>query len=222
MHFGVDAQLASHAPNRADSNRASITDSLFVGNETLSRGGGVWFWTKDGRLTVTNVTFDHNQTTVADTGMGGAVAISTGPADFVNCTFANNYAKFHGGGLQLGGDAAVSLQNTLFYQNTSNRDGGWANFHTNREVDEDRGGNMQYLAEDLVIDSNSDALISANAERADPLLQPLADNGGPTETMALGDGSPALDAGTASGAPDAEQRGEPRDSSPDIGASDAQ
>jgi hypothetical protein len=34
---------------------------------------------------------------------------------------------------------------------------------------------------------------------ADPLLQPLADNGGPTQTHALGWPSPALDAGTSQG-----------------------
>ena len=45
---------------------------------------------------------------------------------------------------------------------------------------------------------------------ADPKLGPLADNGGPTWTMALLPGSPAIDAGTAIGAPATDQRGVPR------------
>jgi hypothetical protein len=56
----------------------------------------------------------------------------------------------------------------------------------------------------------------------DPLLEPLADNGGPTETMALGPGSPALDAVPSTGAacPPTDQRGvaRPQGSACDIGA----
>ena len=56
---------------------------------------------------------------------------------------------------------------------------------------------------------------------ADALLEPLADNGGPTRTMALGDGSPALGAGTD--CPGTDQRGEARDSgSCDLGAFESQ
>jgi hypothetical protein len=52
------------------------------------------------------------------------------------------------------------------------------------------------------------------------LLGPLADNGGPTFTMALLPGSPAIDAGTSVGAPSTDQRGVPRPqgSNVDIGA----
>jgi hypothetical protein len=42
-----------------------------------------------------------------------------------------------------------------------------------------------------------------------PMLAPLADNGGPTQTMALLAGSPAIDAGVAAGAM-FDQRGKPR------------
>jgi hypothetical protein len=44
----------------------------------------------------------------------------------------------------------------------------------------------------------------------DSKLGPLADNGGPTLTMALLPGSPAIDAGSAVGAPGTDQRGVPR------------
>jgi CSLREA domain-containing protein len=56
----------------------------------------------------------------------------------------------------------------------------------------------------------------------DPLLEPLADNGGPTETMALGARSPALDAvpSTGAGCPPTDQRGvrRPQGLACDIGA----
>jgi hypothetical protein len=51
--------------------------------------------------------------------------------------------------------------------------------------------------------------ITGSPLTADPLLGPLADNGGPTQTMALGAGSPAIDAGSAFGLA-TDQRGQPR------------
>src|SRR5262249_32509248 len=58
-----------------------------------------------------------------------------------------------------------------------------------------------------------------------PLLGPLQDNGGPTATMALLPGSPAIDAGDPTLAVDqhgqpltTDQRGVARDAAPDIGA----
>jgi hypothetical protein len=53
---------------------------------------------------------------------------------------------------------------------------------------------------------------------SDPQLGPLQNNGGPTPTRALLAGSPALDAGTATGAPAADQRGVPRTGGVNIGA----
>ncbi len=54
----------------------------------------------------------------------------------------------------------------------------------------------------------------------DPMLGPLADNGGPTLTMALLPGSPAIDAGDDAAAPSTDQRGFPRPvgAASDIGA----
>ena len=57
----------------------------------------------------------------------------------------------------------------------------------------------------------------------DPLLGPLQNNGGPTQTMALLPGSPAIDAGNPSGCTDGQghllktdQRGMPRPDREDI------
>jgi hypothetical protein len=46
----------------------------------------------------------------------------------------------------------------------------------------------------------------------------MAHNGGPTQTIALLAGSPAIAAGNSAGAPDIDQRGMPRGSPPCIGA----
>ena len=57
---------------------------------------------------------------------------------------------------------------------------------------------------------------------ADALLGAIADNGGPTRTFALQAGSPAIDAGTLTGAPANDQRGLPRFVAVDIGAFEVQ
>ena len=50
----------------------------------------------------------------------------------------------------------------------------------------------------------------------------LADNGGPTQTHALGAGSPAIDAADPTAAPVVDQRGLPRDATPDVGSFEVQ
>jgi hypothetical protein len=65
------------------------------------------------------------------------------------------------------------------------------------------GGNVEDLNE-CGLNPMSGDLINTN-----PLLGPLQDNGGPTETRALPIGSPAVDAGLCLGAP-TDQRGYPR------------
>src|SRR5262249_61552539 len=62
--------------------------------------------------------------------------------------------------------------------------------------------------------------VGTRANPIDPLLGPLQDNGGPTQTMAPLPGSPALGAGSTANAPATDQRGLPRvvDGLIDIGA----
>ena len=51
-----------------------------------------------------------------------------------------------------------------------------------------------------------------------PRLGPLADNGGPTKTIALQRGSPAISKANKDTAEKRDQRGDKRDAHPDIGA----
>jgi hypothetical protein len=206
-------------PQEKAANQSLIANSYFEGNETLGGGGALWFLTESGRLDLQNSTFFGNRTT-AGMGMGGALALVGGPTDVTHCTFADNHAQFHGGGIQAAQDALVTVTNSLFSNNTSDRDGGWAWFHANRELG-DGGGNMQWLDPSLEIDSNSNKLVAAGAQIADPQLMAPADNGGSTHTMALPDGSPAVDAGVGSDVSE-DQRGEARDAVPDVGAYELQ
>jgi hypothetical protein len=67
-------------------------------------------------------------------------------------------------------------------------------------------------------------LVGTSANPIDPLLGPLQDNGGPTQTMALLVGSPAIGAGDPTNAPPTDQRGASRifNGTIDIGAYEVQ
>jgi hypothetical protein len=69
------------------------------------------------------------------------------------------------------------------------------------------GGTVCSTLVNTLIASNTPA---GNDSFTDPKLGPLADNGGPTLTMALLPGSPAIDAGDDDDAPPTDQRGHPR------------
>ncbi|HWH34981.1 MAG TPA: choice-of-anchor Q domain-containing protein, partial [Acidimicrobiales bacterium] len=79
----------------------------------------------------------------------------------------------------------------------------------------DLGGNLSY--------PSTDSTCPPGFTVADPVLGPLQDNGGPTETIALGPTSAAIDAGVSDGCPVRDQRGEsrPQGGGCDIGAFEA-
>ena len=70
------------------------------------------------------------------------------------------------------------------------------------------------------MDASANFSSASSRGTLDPLLGPLADNGGPTPTMALLPGSPAIDAGDDSACPPTDQRGvaRPQGLACDIGA----
>jgi CSLREA domain-containing protein len=162
--------------------------------------------------------------TLADqlSGYGGGVD-HRGGADltFINSTITRNHAVKGGGGLNSGqGYAAVSdqtaiarvrLLNTIIAGNTSTRGPGDCNVQD--MIIQSAGHNL---------DSDGTCFLTAPGDlpKHNPLLGPLADNGGPTETQALLRGSPAIDAGAIGGCPQYDQRGVARPQGPgcDIGA----
>ena len=82
------------------------------------------------------------------------------------------------------------------------------------------GGIFNSGGHNLFTDEPTVALDPTDLTNTDPLLGPLADNGGPTFTQALLPGSPAIDAGAPVAGVTTDQRGVPRPqgTAPDIGA----
>lgn len=117
-------------------------------------------------------------------------------------------AEGTGGGIRVG-PASVTLQNTIIAGNTAANGLGDASGSPTAGPNVDGaitsgGHNLIGVAIEAVGFSGPGDKIGAN-----PMLAPLADNGGPTHTMALNVGSAAIDAGVAAAAA-LDQRGRPR------------
>lgn len=192
-----------------------IRNSTFSGNE--AEGIGALFVGPDATGDIVNSTFVGN---VARTGLAGAIFIATDRAVAItHTTIADNHAPGElafAGGIQVDASNAVTLTSSILFGNTG---GNVYNPWNIRNPVGDGGGNVQYPL--LRPNGQADPLATPTVLGEDPLLATLADNGGPTQTMALGSGSPAIDLGTVAGAPATDQRGLPRVSPPDAGAVEA-
>jgi hypothetical protein len=196
----------------------AITDSTISGN-TASQGGGIAHWGTE-EISLTNTTISGNEAEV--TGGGMSVEINGGSAALLNVTITDNVADSDnnangfGGGVSVG-TGSLAARNTIIAGNVTLLTG----------TDPDCVGTITSQAYNLIgIDSPQCTIAgdtTGNIVDADPMLGPLADNGGLTATHALLPGSPALDAAGLCPPPDADQRGEPRPQgiACDIGAYEA-
>ena len=186
-------------------NKLTVAD----GN-SASSGGGIL---NSGTLTVSNSTLAGNS---ANSGAGIA---NSGTLTVRNSTFSGNIASNSGGGILNSGKAKLTVTNSTFSANSANVGGGIDNDGTatlrNAIVaNSTQGGNCSGTITDggyNIEDGTSCSFSSTNRSLpdVDPMLGPLADNGGPTPTHALLEGSPAIDKGKSFEAT-ADQRGLPR------------
>jgi uncharacterized repeat protein (TIGR01451 family) len=203
-------------------------------------GGGLYL--AAGSATLTNDTLSGNQALGGTGGTGGHSVVQYGGN-------GGNGGNSTGGGLYIAFDSdttpantgVVTLANTLIAENKSTGgtagQGGYSDTYTplgksgaaGSTSDPDVSGTVTSSDHDLIGDgsgsnlSNGDSggdLVGYTASQLN--LGPLANNGGPTQTLALLPGSPAIDAGdsNAPGLPSTDQRGYARifGNAVDIGA----
>ena len=167
--------------------------------------------------------------TLADNGVngnvnrGGGLAVESGSATLINSTITGNQAG-QGGGISAATGAAVELSNTLVAGNIAGTSGApdCIAVPPSAEIVDGPGGH------NLIGDGTGcpDLVGGANGDQVgvpDPGLEPLADNGGPTDTVALQASSPAIGAADLAACQDApvagvDQRGEARGTICEIGA----
>lgn len=183
--------------------RANLTvvDSLIVGNTATNYAGGIENYS--GTVTVTNSTITGNS---AGNLGGGVEAFGYAELNLLNTTISGNTATGGGAGIAVGDGPLASIANLTNV------------IIANSEETEDC-----QLTGTSSIDTNVANLIEdgtcSPAFSGDPNLDGVADNGGLTPTMALLEGSTALDNGDNAACPAGDQRGASRsDGSCDIGA----
>ena len=206
----------------------TINDSTISQNGNVLGGGGIY---SSGYVTI------NNSTIVANTGLiGGGIenrsilngdgVLTGGILTIKNSNLSSNTGTIGGGILNNG---TLVVVNSTFSGNTAGEGKGGGIFNVkgsmvfvhNSIVANNTGGNCHGTLTSSGYNLSSDSSCSFDSagdlNNTDPQLGPLENNGGPTDTMALLPGSPAIDAGNPTGCRDGrgpllktDQRGEPR------------
>jgi CSLREA domain-containing protein len=183
----------------ASGQTVNIIGTMFDNNISTELGGALYL--HNGQFRIVNSLFNENTARV----YGGAIYVNGNfLVEIVNSTITGNRVTANiseGGGIVAGG--ATFIVNSTITKNSTENSGitdgngihGDARLANTLVVDNgdlncygtivDNGGNLQYPG----------VSCGENIGSADPLLQPLDDNGSDTLTHALGAGSPAIDSG---------------------------
>jgi len=200
-----------------NSGTLTITNSTFSGNGSTN-GGGIY---NSGTLSVTNSTFSDNiaegEIYYISSGLGGGI-YNGGTLTVTNSTFAgnsigpSNIGQTGGGGID--NDKALIVTNSTFAGNVSASGQGGAIFSTdfaslkNTILASKSSGNCFILSSsdptavigdagyNISDDNTCGFSATGSHNNTNPLLSAagLANNGGPTQTIALDSESPAIDA----------------------------
>jgi len=219
----------------------TINNCAVTGNQATVVGGGVL---NQGVLNINSTTINAN----AAADGGGIFNQTPGKAVLINCTVSGNTATSFTGGITNLGDggptATLMLNACTVTGNNGVTEGGIATVDNtgsdpantnlkNTIVANNSSPNLSQVNALAHVVSDGYNLASDNGAglltgvgdkvSTDPLLSPLGDYGGPTQTHAPQPGSPAIDAGCPCNDPNFDQRGvkRPVGANPDIGSVEA-
>jgi hypothetical protein len=193
----------------------TVLDSTIANNSTTNNLVAAGIDSESGSVIVLNSTIAGNVD--INSNSAGGIGIYGGTAFIGNSTISGNTAtqasqgnmlfssrNNSGGGIDSDGN--VTLYDTIVAGNT-----GSLNNPT------DVSGTFNSLGHNLIGKANTQSKgfvgtdqLGTTTSPIDPKLGALANNGGPTPTMVLSTGSPAIGAGSSANAPATDQRGEPR------------
>jgi predicted outer membrane repeat protein len=174
----------------------TIAGCTFTANSANENGGAIF---GGGTLVIGNSTFAYNSTM----GNGGAIRLQFpfAAANIFSTTISANTAQGVGGGIIVNVSPNLFLRNTIIAGNSA-------------PDSPDINGTLTSQGHNLIGDGSGGSgfdptdLVGTSASPIDPKLGPLVpENGGPTPTMALLPGSPAIDAGDNTNATEFDQRG---------------
>jgi hypothetical protein len=186
-----------------------VTDSTISNNSAIGlsgQGGGIWNLGEESMLKVINSNLSQNSAT-----FGGGTLNSAGTVTIMNSTISSNSATVafvrSGGGISNYANGTMTIMNSTISSNSAGSGGGIYIFSGGNSTlrstivaNNTSGGNCFGPLNDAgynVEDANTCGFTQATGSlpNTNPLLDPagLADNGGPTQTIALLPESPAVD-----------------------------
>ncbi|MEZ5465596.1 MAG: CSLREA domain-containing protein [Lysobacteraceae bacterium] len=210
-----DRNTANNAGALCTANEGDTTvwNTLFIENTALTSSGGAIQNFSGATLKVYNSTFFRN-TSNSTTGGGGAQL--NGTAVIANSTFSENHAQGgDGGGISSNGPYLLLVNSTFAYNRADDEAGGLHRrttnpggylrnniFANNQDVagtpDVDANADITSLGNNIVGSATGTlSWLGSDLLDVDPLLMPLAFNGGDTPSHGLDSASPAIDAGQA-------------------------
>jgi hypothetical protein len=206
----------------------TIRDSTIANNSALGGDGG-GIYNSAGQLTIIGSAIAGNS---ASGVAGGIVNFSLTPVSIVNSTISGNTATGNGGGIVNGGSSTLALTNSTVANNKGGIAGNVYNsgtlqlkntilaYSASPNANCANFGTVSSLGNNLDSGTSCFTPAAGDLTNTDPLLGPLANNGGPTPTHALLTGSPAINAADNSDCPATDQSGTTRPQGPicDIGA----
>lgn len=167
-----------------------VNQSTFFGNQTTNGGGAIILFAVEGSSTtsITNSTFNQNTASRGGAIYKGIPIFGGDPLELylTSVTISGNTATANGGGI-FSENGNVKVINSIIAGNSSN----------------DFNGTINSQGYNLIQSTTSTIFAGGAPQQNDiigvsPMLAPLADNGGTTDTMELMEGSPAIDKGTSS------------------------
>ncbi|MEM9222098.1 MAG: choice-of-anchor Q domain-containing protein [Pseudomonadota bacterium] len=206
----------------------NISGVLFTGNYSVTTGGAVQVNGRVNNPAPNDVgSFIENSTFVGNRSQenGGGIYNQAGLLTIRSSTISGNSSRIgDGGGVSFLNTASTftEIASTIVFNNSGN-DIAKGAFGDLPVPNLSGSNNLVGRADALLTDGQNGNIVGPNI---DPLLGPLTDNGGPTPTVALLPGSPAINNGSNPGNLQFDQRGTGFDRSigdaPDIGAFEAQ
>jgi len=226
----ADSNASLNGGGISNAGNLTVSNTAISGNSALSNGGGI-VNAQPGILVMNDSTINGNYAN-AGAGLDNSSVTTPSPtASLTNVTISGNAAVGNGGGVRNSGlgTATLSLTNVTVAGNTAPSGSGIFNDDSAtvkntllaNTAGTNCGGALAVTNSGGNLDSGATCGFALSNAAAN--LGALADNGGVTQTRALLAGSAAINSGTNTGCPGADQRGQPRaDGNCDIGAYEAQ
>lgn len=199
----------------------NITNTTINDNSASFNGGGIYIFS--GTVTITNSTISGNRSS-----LGGGGISNNGTATITNCTISDNISSSFGGGIYVEKSGTTNINNSTINGNSVTGNGGGIAIEDNSpnpisgvaivkstiiaansaNIGKDVHGPFTSQGFNLISRTDFSTgftqptdLTGVEPIGIDPMLDPngLQNNGGPTKTVALLCGSPAIDKGKADG-----------------------